>query len=113
MKRNLRTILSGILLVSCLNGVAQVDPHFSQYFIQPMTLNPALTGAIEGDYRVSAVWRAQYENTFSTKGISGEAVTGKNLNIGANLLYQSSSDGSYNYSNASLIPASGLGIITW
>ena len=102
MKRNLRTILSGILLISCLSGVAQVDPHFSQYFIQPMTLNPALTGAIEGDYRVSAVWRTQYENTFSTKGISGEAVTGKNLNIGANLLHQSSSDGSYNYSNAYL-----------
>lgn len=102
MKRNLRTILSGILLISCLNGVTQVDPHFSQYFIQPMALNPALTGAIEGDYRVSAVWRAQYENTFSTKGISGEAVTGKNLNVGANLLYQSSSDGSYSYTNAYL-----------
>lgn len=102
MKRNLRTILTGILLSTCLMGIAQVDPHFSQYFIQPMNLNPALTGAIEGDFRVSAVWRNQYENTFSTKGISGEAVTGKNLNIGVNLLNQSSSDGSYNYTNAYL-----------
>jgi len=102
MKRKLRTILTCILLTTCLTGIAQVDPHFSQYFIQPMNLNPALTGAIEGDYRVSAVWRNQYENTFSTKGISGEAVTGKNLNIGVNLLNQSSSDGSYNYTNAYL-----------
>lgn len=102
MKRILRTILSGILLTSCLSGTAQVDPHFSQYFIQPMTLNPALTGAIEGDFRVSAVWRNQYENTFSTTGISAEAVTGKKLNIGINLLNQSSSDASYHYTNAYL-----------
>ena len=30
---------------------AQVDPHFSQYYIQPMTMNPAFTGAFDGDYR--------------------------------------------------------------
>lgn len=78
---------------------AQVDPHFSQYFIQPMALNPALTGAIEGDYRVSAVWRSQYGNTFTTKGISAEAPTNKNLNVGINLLSQSSSDGAYRFTN--------------
>lgn len=79
---------------------AQIDPHFSQYFIQPMSLNPALTGAIEGDYRVSAVWRSQYGNTFSTKGISAEMPTNKNINLGINLLNQSSADNAYNYTNA-------------
>ena len=83
-------------------GYAQADPHFSQYFIQPMSLNPALTGAIEGDYRVSAVWRSQYGNTFSTKGLSAEMPTSKNINLGVNLLNQSSSDKAYNYSNAYL-----------
>ncbi|MCC7526019.1 MAG: PorP/SprF family type IX secretion system membrane protein [Chitinophagaceae bacterium] len=83
-------------------GYSQTDPHFSQYFIQPMLLNPALTGAIEGDYRVSAVWRTQYGNTFSTKGLSAEMPTSKNLNLGVNLLNQSSSDKAYNYSNAYL-----------
>lgn len=81
---------------------AQVDPHFSQYFIQPMTLNPALTGAIEGDYRVSAIWRSQYNNTFTTKGLSAEMPTNKNLNLGVNILNQSSTGGAYNYTNAYL-----------
>ncbi len=80
----------------------QTDPHFSQYFIQPMLLNPALTGAIEGDYRVSAVWRSQYGNTFLTKGIAAEMPTSKNINLGINLLNQSSSDKAYNYTNAYL-----------
>jgi hypothetical protein len=39
---------------------AQVDPHFSQYYIQPMTMNPAFTGAFDGDYRISGIWRSQY-----------------------------------------------------
>lgn len=81
---------------------AQVDPHFSQYFIQPMSLNPALTGAIEGDYRVSAVWRTQYGNTFSTKGVSAEMPTNKNMNFGVNIFNQSSTDGAYNYTNGYL-----------
>jgi hypothetical protein len=42
-----------------------------------MALNPALTGAIEGDYRVSAVWRAQYENTFSTKAFPAKPLPAK------------------------------------
>lgn len=83
-------------------GYAQADPHFSQYFIQPVLLNPALTGAIEGDYRVSAVWRSQYGNTLSTKGISAEMPTSKNINLGVNLLNQSSADKAYNYTNAYL-----------
>ena len=94
------------LLMTCLFvcgmqkvTMAQIDPHFSQYYIQPMSLNPALTGAIEGDYRVSAVWRSEYGNTLSTKGISGEVVTNKNTNFGLNLVNQSTTDGAYDYTN--------------
>ncbi|RYY53645.1 MAG: type IX secretion system membrane protein PorP/SprF [Chitinophagaceae bacterium] len=76
---------------------SQVDPHFSQYFIQPMTVNPAMTGLIEGDYKVAAVWRSQYGNSLTTKGISAEAPTNRNINLGVNLQHQSSSDGSYTY----------------
>lgn len=100
MKRSLGFILSVLMITAYLQGNAQVDPHFSQYFIQPMALNPALTGAIEGDYRVSAVWRSQYDNTLSTAGLSAEAVTNKNLNVGLSILNQSSSDRSYNFTNA-------------
>ncbi len=81
---------------------AQIDPHFSQYFIQPMNLNPALTGAIEGDYRISAIWRSQYNNTLTTKGISAEKTTNKNTNFGFNLVNQTTNDKSYSFTTGYL-----------
>lgn len=85
--------------------VAQVDPHFSQYYLQPMTMNPAFTGAFEGDYRVAGIWRTQYGNSLTTEGISGEVVTNKNTNFGFNLLNESSQDKSYNFTNGYLTMA--------
>src|SRR5258707_3366753 len=105
MKKNMgRLFLLGLasLCVAVLPAHAQVDPHFSQYYLHPMTLNPALTGAIEGDYRVTAIWRSQYSNTLSTKGISGEVTTNKNCNFGFNLLNESTNDKAYNYTNGYL-----------
>jgi type IX secretion system PorP/SprF family membrane protein len=36
------------------------DVHFSQYFTSPMTLNPALTGLTQSDYRMAANYRTQW-----------------------------------------------------
>ena len=36
------------------------DPHFSQYFASPMTLNPALVGKGVGDWRAIALFRSQW-----------------------------------------------------
>ena len=36
------------------------DPHFTQYFASPMTLNPAMTGYFNGDYRIAANFRQQW-----------------------------------------------------
>ncbi len=98
MKKSIYLIIT-IFIVTLGRLCAQVDPHFTQYFIQPMFLNPALTGAIEGDYRVSAIWRTQYNNTFNTQGVAAEMVTNKNLNIGINLLNQFSSGGAYSFTS--------------
>ena len=106
MKKNL--LFVWMFVTACIMqqvARAQVDPHFSQYYIHPMTLNPALTGAIEGDYRVTAIWRSQYSNTLSTMGISGEVVTNKNCNFGINILNQSTNDKAYNYTNGYLTMA--------
>ncbi len=81
---------------------AQTDPHFSQYYIQPSTLNPALTGAMQGDYRVSAIWKNQYANTLSSRGVSAEMATNRNLNAGVNIFNQASSDRAYNYTTANI-----------
>ena len=105
MKKHISRRICWMAILACVVGKtvrAQVDPHFSQYYIQPMTMNPAFTGAFDGDYRVSAIWRSQYGNTLNTRGISGEKTTNKNANIGFNLVNQVSSDGAYSFTNGYL-----------
>jgi type IX secretion system PorP/SprF family membrane protein len=46
------------LLLSTLN-YAQ-DTHFTQFYATTATLNPALTGVIDGKYRVSSIYRDQW-----------------------------------------------------
>lgn len=87
----------------CFSAKAQVDPHFSEYYVYPSWLNPALTGAIDGDYRVSAIYRNQWANIssgFSTVGLSGDLVTNKNLNFGGSILQQTAGNGGYTYLTA-------------
>jgi type IX secretion system PorP/SprF family membrane protein len=36
------------------------DKHFTQFYAAPLYLNPALTGAFEGKYRVGAIYRDQW-----------------------------------------------------
>ncbi len=104
----MKKLLSGIFRIAILACVAgntahaQVDPHFSQYFIQPMTMNPAFTGAFDGDYRLSAIWRSQYGNTLNTVGVSAEKTTNKNANFGVNIVNQKTNDGAYSYTNGYL-----------
>jgi type IX secretion system PorP/SprF family membrane protein len=40
-------------------GKAQ-DIHFSQFYASPLTLNPALSGYIDGDYRLAGIYRNQW-----------------------------------------------------
>ncbi len=98
-----RIIFVLILIVGVLFDLkAQIEPHFSQYYMHPLWLNPALTGAINGDYRVSVIHRNQWNgitNAFSTIGVSADFATNKNLNFGANFLQQSAGDAGYKYLN--------------
>src|SRR6187549_3455021 len=36
------------------------DPHFSQFFASPLTLNPAFTGKFDGQFRLAANHRDQW-----------------------------------------------------
>ncbi|RYG50341.1 MAG: type IX secretion system membrane protein PorP/SprF, partial [Chitinophagaceae bacterium] len=36
------------------------DPHFSQFFASPLTLNPAFTGKFDGSWRLAANHRDQW-----------------------------------------------------
>ena len=47
------------MLAFSLNAAAQ-DPHFSQFFASPLTLNPAFTGKFDGEWRLAANHRDQW-----------------------------------------------------
>lgn len=55
--RKLLTVLCFVLLVI---SVKAQDPHFSQFFASPLTLNPALTGKFDGQVRLAANYRNQW-----------------------------------------------------
>ena len=51
-----------VFILFCLllkNAIAQ-DPNFSQFFVSPLTLNPALTGKFNGDFRIAGNYRDQW-----------------------------------------------------
>ena len=98
MKRIL--LIAACWLVILHPAKAQVDPHFTQYYMYPLFLNPALTGVIsEGDVRGSAIYRNQWSNIsnpFSTVGVSGDMLFDNNWGLGVNLMNQTAGGGGYN-----------------
>lgn len=61
-----------IVFVFVCTATAQ-DPHFSQFFSSPLTLNPALTGKFDGTVRVSGNYRNQlptFNNVYVTSTAS-------------------------------------------
>ncbi len=103
MRKIYLTSLLGLLLCNIHPAQAQVDPHFSSYYIYPSWLNPALTGAFDGQLRIAGIYRNQWGNVstpFSTPGISLDLQTEKNMNYGLSLLKQSAGNGGYSYTTA-------------
>ena len=52
-------LFSAVLLIST-QVQAQHEYIFTNYYMSPMTLNPAMVGAYEGTYRVGALQRQQW-----------------------------------------------------
>ena len=52
------------------------DKHFTQFYASPLTLNPALTGAFEGSYRIGTIYRDQWrqvlDNPIKTFSLSAD-----------------------------------------
>lgn len=68
-------ICTCFILVLTFSVKAQ-DPNFSQFFVSPLTLNPALTGKFNGTYRIAGNHRDQWptiNNAFVTSTISFDA----------------------------------------
>jgi len=96
--------LSGMLIVLMI-GVGELkaqDIHYTQYELSPMTLNPALTGAYEGTFRVGGIYRDQWSsvlnNQYVTYTLYGDLPVirgfGKNDWFGAGILLTNDRAGS-------------------
>jgi type IX secretion system PorP/SprF family membrane protein len=73
MKKTIGIIIG--LTALCLSAFAQ-DPHFSQFFYSPLTINPANTGIFNGDIRASTLYRMQWftiTNPYKTASVAIDA----------------------------------------
>lgn len=63
-----------LLLLTTLPAIGQ-DPHYSQFYASPMTLNPAMTGLFSGNVRVASTYRNQWQSVstpFTTASIAAD-----------------------------------------
>lgn len=64
-KRSAYFLLSVLFLITCnlVNSELKAqDVHFSQNYATPLYLNPAMTGLFQGDLRLAAVYRNQWNS---------------------------------------------------
>ena len=69
----MKKILALFFLCQLTYFVKAQDPHFSQFFSSPLTLNPALTGKFDGTLRVAGNYRNQwpaFNNVYTTSTLS-------------------------------------------
>ena len=78
---------STLLFFCCLAAVSTAqDLHFSQFYLNPLQVNPALTGVFEGDLRAMGLYRSQWSSVpVSYRTFTGAADM-KALQRGANML---------------------------
>lgn len=48
------------LAICTLGSLTAQDQHFTQFYASPLTLNPGLTGAFNGKYRLALIYRDQW-----------------------------------------------------
>ncbi|MEO6632294.1 MAG: PorP/SprF family type IX secretion system membrane protein [Mucilaginibacter sp.] len=100
MKKLIISISIILQLAAVGASQAQVDPHFSQYYANPLWLNPALTGVFDGDTRINANAKNQWNTVpggYKTGGLSAGFRTGEKAAIGFNIINQAAGTAGYNY----------------
>lgn len=106
----MRKFLSLFICLLFFTSAQAQDPFFSQFYAAPMTLNPALTGAFNGKFRVSGIYRDQYRKTlesqFSTYAVStdlrftpGKFKSAYKDNIGVGILFLTDRMGEFDYAS--------------
>jgi type IX secretion system PorP/SprF family membrane protein len=72
-----------LFLVLLITGsVKGQDVQFTQFYAAPLTLNPALTGAFAGKFRVASIYRDQWRNALDNPYVSFAASMDLRFGIG-------------------------------
>ncbi|MGZ3932116.1 MAG: PorP/SprF family type IX secretion system membrane protein [Bacteroidia bacterium] len=79
-------------MIVLLTGASQAqDVHFSQYYLSPLSLNPANTGNYSGDWRLMANYRSQWkdiQSAYKTVSLGGDMnFYPKNQQVSGGLYY--------------------------
>lgn len=77
MQKLIARLTATILTVTVFSSfLFAQDQQFTQFYASPLTLNPALTGAFEGKYRVATVyrdqWRAVLDEPIQSYAVAGD-----------------------------------------
>jgi len=101
------------IILLAVSSEAQ-DPHFSQYFNSPLSLNPAFTGYYDGKHRLATNFRNQWlgaGDPFTTATVSfdtrvmADRLVKSILGIGLLVMGDRTATGAYNSNYASLSTA--------
>jgi type IX secretion system PorP/SprF family membrane protein len=75
--KNFRCSLCFVIGMMFWTVIKGQDAHFSQFYASPLNLNPALSGAYSGTFRISTNYRDQWfsaiDNSLKTFSASGDA----------------------------------------
>ncbi len=97
------SIISFFILLIWVGGNtanAQIDPHFSQYYAYPLWLNPALTGVVDGEARITGNVREQWSglsSNYKTAAVSADFRQSDKIALGVNIFNQQAGTAGYNY----------------
>ncbi|MFB6307383.1 MAG: PorP/SprF family type IX secretion system membrane protein [Flavobacteriales bacterium] len=103
MKQFYRDILILIVFLSLsIIGVYAQDAHLSQYSVSPMTLNPAMTGMFDNEFKAHLQYRSQWNsltnNPFVTSHVAYEQPH-KKFGFGGYILNNRAGVGNFNVFN--------------
>src|SRR5580698_2033082 len=73
-------------LLCSVGIVSAQDIHYSQFYASPLTLNPALTGVNDCNYRVGLMYRNQWSSISSTSAYVTPSVSFDINNLAAKLI---------------------------
>lgn len=74
-------LIFALALALTVRAASAQDIHFTQFYASPLTLNPALTGKMNGDYRLAAIYRAQWKSLTSNPSFNAYATPAASFDI--------------------------------